>query len=429
MELRISVALFLGCSGIATGFGALRSFVAVVADARHAASTPLTHVEAAAAASSFVDSIGVNVHNGYSASPYGREPERIAKLVAELGVRHLREETSPGQTKLCGLDRRYAASGVHFDFIVSPGETDAQLRGWQSCSAPAAEAYEGYNEYDLSGDPNWVTALQAAQRQVYAFGSGLGVTVVGPSLTTEKAYASLGTVPADTGNMHDYFSGHSPDSAGWGDKTRFGIYGSPAYFIAVARQTTGPAPMWSTETGYGDAPKGRWSVSALTKMHYELRTLFEHWNAGVRRTYLYELLDEGNGDFDSYGLVDATLAPKPAFVAVAALLRHLAGAGSKAAGVDYSLTAPPAVEHTLLALRPGRFVLALWNDSPEWDPRIAKSVYVDPEPVTLTFRHVPHALSLTTFASSGEPIARALASESSVSFAVDGGVSLLDLTM
>jgi hypothetical protein len=389
----------------------------------------LPHAESAVAASLFVDSIGVNVHNGYSASPYGREPERVAKLVAELGVRHLREETSPGQTRLCALDKRYAASGVHFDFIVSPGETDAQLREWQACSAPAAEAYEGYNEYDLSGEPNWVSVLRAAQRRVYAFGSRLGLTVVGPSLTTEKAYAGLGTVPADAGNMHDYFSAHSPDSAGWGDKTRFGIYGSPGYFIAVARQTTGTAPVWSTETGYGDAPEGPWSVSALTKMHYELRTLFEHWNAGVRRTYLYELVDEGNGDFGSYGLVDSTLAPKPAFVAVAALLRHLAGSESKAAGVDYALTASPAVEHTLLALRPGRFVLALWNDSPEWDPRNARPMHVDLESVTLTFRTVPHALRLTTFSASGEPIARALASERSVSFAVDGGVSLLDLTI
>jgi hypothetical protein len=121
--------------------------------------------QAATAASAFVDSVGVNVHNGYYGTPYGDEPARIAKLVAQLGVHHLRDETIPVRTTFAPGSQAYAAAGVYFDYIVSPAETDTQLNSWQSCTAPAAEAYEGYNEYDLSGDPNWVTDLQAAQQQ------------------------------------------------------------------------------------------------------------------------------------------------------------------------------------------------------------------------------------------------------------------------
>jgi hypothetical protein len=63
----------------------------------------------------------------------------------------------------------------------------------------------------------------------------------------------VGSGAREYGNMHDYFSGHNPGSPGWGGQDQFGVYGSLAYFIAIAQQTTGQAPMWSTETGYGDA--------------------------------------------------------------------------------------------------------------------------------------------------------------------------------
>jgi hypothetical protein len=376
-----------------------------------------------------VDSVGVNVHNGYYGTPYGDKPARITALVAQLGVHHLRDGTYPGQTNLCTLDQAYAASGVYFDYIVSPAETDSQLSSWQSCTAPAAQTYEGYNEYDLSGDPNWVTVLQAAQQQIYAFGSGLGLPVVGPSLTTEAAYGEVGSVPANTGNMHDYLSGHNPGSPGWGGTDQFGVYGSLAYFIAIARQTTGQAPMWSTETGYGDAPGSLWYVPVQTKVHYELRTLFDQWNLGVPRTYLYELVDQGGGDFGSYGLVDAGTQPKPIFHALAALLARLSVKNSGPASLDYGLTAGSTVDSTLLTTRPLSFVLAVWDEVPEWDPTTNQPITVYPVPVTLTFPTAPRSMSVTTFTLTGKPVTSAIAPSTSVSFDVDGGVSLIDITL
>jgi hypothetical protein len=386
-------------------------------------------VQTAAAASAFVDSVGVNVHNGYYGTPYGDDPTHIAKLVAKLGVHHLRDGTYPGQNNLCSLAQTYAAAGVYFDYIVSPAETDTQLSGWQSCTAPAAEAYEGYNEYDLSGDPNWVTDLQAAQQQIYSFGSGLGLPVVGPSLTTEAAYGEVGSVPANNGNMHDYFAGRNPGTSGWGGQDQFGVYGSLAYDIAIAQQTTGQAPMWSTETGYGDLPGIPYSVPPVTKMHYELRTLFDHWNAGVPRTYLYELVDEGGGSFGSYGLVDSKTAPKPVFHALASVLKHLSVKTSAPATLTYTLTAGASVEHTLLATRPGSFVLALWQEVPEWDPTTNQPIPVYPQPVTLTFPTAPRGLSVMTFGNTGKAVTQSMTPALSMAVSIDGGVSLVDITL
>jgi len=385
--------------------------------------------ESAAAVSAFVDSVGVNVHNGYGSTPYGEDPARISALVKHLGVHHLRDGTYPDQTALCTLDQQYAAAGVHFDFIVSPAESNAQLSAWQSCSAPAAQTYEPYNEYDQSGDPNWVSVLQAADRQVYAFSHGLGLTMPGPALTSEASYAAVGPVTADAGNMHDYFGGYNPGNPGYGSTDKFGTYGSLAYNVAVAQQTTGTAPMWSTETGYGDAPGTQAYVPAVTKMHYEMRTLLDHWNAGVARTYLYELVDEGGGSFGSYGLVNAKTTPKPVFVAIAALLRNLSTKESVPGTLHYTLTVGTAVEHTLLEKRTGSFVLAVWEETSEWNTNTHQPIAVTPQPVTLTFPKAPHSISLTTFADSGTPATQVLKTGTSVSLSVDGGVSLVNISL
>jgi hypothetical protein len=73
---------------------------------------------------------------------------------------------------------------------------------------------------------------------------------------------------------------------------------------------------------------------------------------GVPRTYLYELVDQGGGDFGSYGLVDAATQPKPIFHALAALLARLSVKNSAPASLDYALTAGSTVDSTLLATRP-----------------------------------------------------------------------------
>jgi len=165
----------------------------------------------------------------------------------------------------------------------------------------------------------------------------------------------------------------------------------------------------------------------VTKMHYELRTLFCQFNAGVPRTYLYELVDEGGGSFGSFGLVDAKTAPKPVFHALAALLRRLSVKRSAPASLEYSLTAGPSVEHTLLALGGGRFALAVWQGVPEWNPNTDQPIAVSPQPVSLAFPVAPHRLSVTTFAPSGEPVTQTMTPQNSVTLYVDGGVSLVDI--
>jgi hypothetical protein len=392
------------------------------------AATASPQGETGGAATAFAASVGVDVH--MSTQTYAQNPAAVAALVAQLGVRHLRDSTFPGQQNMCALFQSYAGNGVRFDFIVTPGETDAQLQSWQSCSAPAAEAYEGYNEYDLSNDPNWPQTLRTAQQQIYAYAHGIGLPAVGPALISGGDYGEVGPVPADYGNFHDYFAGRNPGNPGFGGTfPPFGTYGSLAYDMNIARQTTGQAPLWSTETGYGDAPGSIDPVPPVTKMHYSLRTLFLHWNAGVPRTYFYELLDENNGDFGSFGLATPQLQPKPAFYAISNLLAHLAGSQTTTAALPYSLTAPSTVDHTLLTRSPTQFTLALWEEVPEWNPVTNQLIAVTPQAVTLNFATRPQAVSVTTFNTQGQTSTATQTPAASLTLRVDGSPSLVDITI
>jgi hypothetical protein len=369
----------------------------------------------------------VNVHLGNISTLYGRKPELISKLLTELGVHHLRDSTYPDQDDRCAQDAHYGARGIYFDYIVTPGETDAQLQAWQSCSAPSADAYENYNEYDESHDPNWIAVLQAAQQQIDAFVPGTGAISLGPALTSEADYGAVGPLVAGGGNMHDYFAGRNPGTAGWGATDGFGTYGSLAYNIAIAQQTTGSAPMWATETGYGDAPGSQYALPPAIKMHYTLRTLLEHWNAGVARTYFYELVDEDQGDFGSYGLANDRGEPKPAFTALAALLAHLDGRGSQPARLDLTIDALSSVHHALFAKGDGTFVLALWQEVQEWNPLLERAMRVVPLPATISLDSRPHALTRTIFGPDGVPASHSLRTSAHFSLSIDGGVTLLDI--
>ena len=73
----------------------------------------------------------------------------------------------------------------------------------------------------------------------------------------------------------------------------------------------------ATETGYHTlARPGRAGVSEAAAAIYIPRLLLNNFAAGVKRTFLYELLDEGMSPHDNeqhWGLVRYDGAPKPAY--------------------------------------------------------------------------------------------------------------------
>ena len=360
-----------------------------IATIRHGGSAPAALVERARAAGQFTDSIGINVHLSYRDTGYG-DTRRLTALLRQLGVRHLRDGVTLGQTDVCRDDRTLAADGFRFTYITQADPTPAQLTNWAACVGPAIEAFEGLNEYDIShpaSDTNWAATVRSSQQDLYRSVKGTpklaSFAVIGPSLTSEAAYRTVGDLSPDldAGNMHDYFANHEPETGGWG----LGGYGSIAYNMRVARAVDPTKPIESTETGYGTDRAER-TVDDVAQATYLPRLLLQHFADGVPRTFGYEFLDEGGAPFTHYGIVNGDLSPKPAYTALASLiavLRDTTG-GFSTGTLRYTIDGDSSnVHHVLLQKRDGRYALALWIAASTYDPATRRSRDVPPQTVTL----------------------------------------------
>jgi hypothetical protein len=433
----LAVLAAAACSGGGGGSVATPASATTGATAATVPVATATGGEMPTAADTLVDSVGVNVHLSYYSTLYGENFAAVQGLLSGLGVRHVRDGAVPGQTNICAENEQLAAAGIHVDDITQPSQSQATLATWIACNGSALEALEGPNEYDIShgSDPNWVSTLQAYQPQIYATAKSVApaLTVYGPSLTTESAFAAVGDLSAseDAGNMHDYFAGRNPGTTGWGSTDTFGTYGSLPWNIAIAKQASSGRPIVSTETGYVDGAGATNAVPAATKARYDVRTLLEHWRAGVDRTYLYELIDEGSGAYATFGLADATGATKPAYVELANLLSLLTdkGAAFTPAPLHYTLaTSSASVHHVLAEKRDGTYLIILWVEAPEWDPTTNTALSVAAQSATLTFASTPSSATMTQFSDTGAMQSSALsASAMKASFSVTNQLEVMTL--
>ena len=388
--------------------------------------TPYVGSETARSSDAFVDATGINVHLSYAATLYGQQFPVVQSLLVNAHLRHVRDGSAVGQTSICNEDATLAAAGIHFDVIMPKTATD--LTAWLACTGSAAETIEGLNEWDTSGDPSWASTDRSTE--LAAFAAVPQLPLLAPSLTSEADYTTLGSMPnVAYGNSHAYFAGRNPGTPGWGSTDAFGTYGSLAFSLAIAAQDSPGKAVVMTETGYSET-SDMYAVPAVTKARYILRTLLGNWNAGVPRTYLYELADEGPAPFSHYGIVDGSGNPKPAYVALSALLGHLMDQGTSftPGTLNYAFSATSTVRHTLLQKRNGTYELIFWNEVPEWDPNANATVAAPAQTVQVTFGAPPSALVQSTFADAGTLTTTALTSQVALTLSAGAWPTIIDIT-
>lgn len=388
---------------------------------------PPTSSQAAVQADAFVNSIGINTHWYYGS--YASLSSQLLPLLTSSGILHIRDGmvVNPGAAFYSDFTT-LASAGIHADLITSPGETPSFITAYPSNMPGAVEAIEGPNELDTSSDANYAADDVAFQQALYPAAHGAGYTVIGPSLISEQGFANVAQVAslanyADDGNIRAYFAGRNPGTTGWGAADSFGTYGALSYDIAIARLLTGTKPVVATESGYDDNLGATYGVPAAVKARYLLRTLLTAWNAGMPRTYLYELLDEGptsTADFASSGIIDASGNPKPSYFAIKSLIGAVAdpGASFNPTPLNYGLVAAPSVHSTLLQKRNGSYVLALWIEAPSWDPVAKSAITVAPQSVTLAFATAPSSVSAQTISDAGTLGTTAVTPNTSTSFSL-----------
>ena len=175
----------------------------------------------------------------------------------------------------------------------------------------------------------------------------------------------------DFANLHNYFSGRNPGTAGWGSNG----YGSITWNLATVRTVCPGKPVITTETGYQTATALPQGIPEDVAAKYVPRLLLEQWLRGIRRTYLYELIDlpsRRSAADSGFGLLRSDFSSKPAYSALMNLLhwRLLADPGPSFTGeaLDFKLTGDLSnVHHALLEKRNGVFYLALWVEQSAYD--------------------------------------------------------------
>ena len=348
-------------------------------------------------AADFLDTVGVNTHIG--SDPYN-DPAQLWSMLAFLGTAHVRQSSPTGAADLAAMGA-LGALGARIDLIVNGGgpvDLDGAL-GTVRALAPYLDAVEGVNEAvifpityrGITG----VDAAAALQKDLYAAVradpalAGAAVYMFTLGGVDPGAYPSLGDLSADTdfANVHSY-----PPH---GLRPIFVIHAA----IDGGRTDAPSRPVVLTETGYYTLPgtTGWGGVPDAVQASYLLDLLLDEAAAGVHRTYLYDLIDDGadpggTNQEDHFGLFRFDGTPKPAAIAIHTLSVLLADAGPAsrtfqadglpftAAGVPYNYTG-----NTLaLDKSDGTHVIAVWNEEQLWNTDTQTAIPAQHVPVTVT---------------------------------------------
>jgi hypothetical protein len=370
-----------------------------------ASATPAGPLEHADSADAFVDSFGVNVHLNFLDTPYANFAS-VETALRNLGVRHLRDGLVD-TTWTTYYDRlnQLGRDGIKSTLITSPNQTPALLAAYPARVLNSFEAYEAPNEYDQSGDANWPATmngfLKTLKTAVSSNTQDAAFPVLGPSLTQAASYPLVASSAAyvDVANLHDYFGGRNPGTPGWGA----GGYGSISWNMSLATSTWTGKNVIATETGYCNDLTAADGVPEDVAGRYMPRVFLEQWLHGIRRTYIYELVDVGSTvSGNGYGLLRTDFSPKPGYTALRNVIALLSDPGPafQAGGLSVTLSgATSNVQHLLLQKRDGRFYLAIWVELPAYDVNLKSALTVAPQSVVVSLgqslRVVTHTLDAT----------------------------------
>lgn len=349
-------------------------------------------------AADFLAGLGVNTAMDYWDTTYV-DVAKVTQALAYLGVTHVRDHIPATDAASQAPYKALAASGIRFDFLFPGGNLNlaANMQALDSFAraAPGAiAAVEGPNEVNLwpvsyngkSGLSGAAAEQKAIYAAVHADKNLTGVPVYalslgGGSSSQEKALGDLSAY-ADYGNAHVYPDAGEPPNPNWF-----------APWLASQSVPTGSDPMVLTEFGYATVPNNPAldGVTEAVQAKENLNVLFDAWKAGVKATYLYELLNSlpdaaQSNQEANYGLFNADGTPKLAATAIHNTTTILAdpGTGGAPGSLNYSVANLPGTGNTLLLEKSsGVFDIVLWNEPVIWNGTTHKEIAASTTTVTV----------------------------------------------
>jgi hypothetical protein len=344
----------------------------------------------------FVDSIGVVTHLTYTDTAYYYNWPTVYYDLQRLGVRHIRDGyyNWGSKTPFFSEHRQLASAGIKTIYVM-PYSTSITPTAVQSIAQQVGdmEAIEAPNECDVTGycgasQVQGMANMLSMLPTVVSSGKAANVPVIGPSFAFYKTYSQVGDLSSkmNYNNLHVYFGGRNPGSRGWGGLDAQGhAYGSIPFWLDMGNQDAPGVPAMITETGYMMFPQAKqYTIPPATGASYIPRTLLLAYMQGIKRTYLYELLEEPGAP--GYGLIDGNMNPKPAYYAVQSLIGPLwdKGPSFTPGQLAYSVTGGDStLKQILFQKRDGSFWLVMWLEQSSYDVVNLNEIPVTPQNVTL----------------------------------------------
>lgn len=338
-----------------------------------------------ASASDFLNSLGVNTHAAFGTGAYQNTSLTVQSL-AYLGITSVRDgfrEYGIGAQTLDAL----ADAGIKISFLVSTsvpegGETAlanfiSGLEDFLAEHPGGILGIEGLNEaniyaFSYQGSSS-VAAAAAFQKVLYAAVNGsatLGdIPVLNMTIGYDDvdSYAALGDLSdySDFANVHTY------------THTRYAADATQEYQISLAQGVNSQDPLVITETGYTTLESFNYlGVSEAAQAKLILNGLFDAYENGSQKTYLYELFDGDTSDTSDseshFGLFHTDGSAKPAAVALHNLTSILAygdeGDAVPEQALDFTLSGMPSKSHSMLLTKAnGAQDIVLWAEPTIWD--------------------------------------------------------------
>jgi len=381
--------------------------------------------------------VGVNTHFSYTDTAYYLQPATLIGAIQTLHIRHIRDGLATGwiAPNLYSIYQQLAQADIGADLVLpNPGAAGATPQAMESLlpNYPSVDAIEGPNEYDQSGGASWADDLLAYLPSIWQVGQSAGLTVFGPSLTQTDSYTDLGSVSPyiSDANLHAYWGGRNPETGGWGPPdSQNNYYGSLPYDFDQLNIDSPGKPVVMTETGYvvNNTPTVN-VIPESVEAVYEPRLLLHAWNMGIRRSYIYELMDDPSSPA-GFGLLRTDLSPRPAYTALASLMGLLADTpGTFSPQVlNYWLDgASTNMETTLLQKKDGSFWLALWEPSAIFDVNAVTPLDVSSQVVTLSVANGMQIENIWSFDATGNTSVVSPGS-ASASVSVNAAVTLVEI--
>ncbi|WP_158930077.1 hypothetical protein [Acidisphaera sp. S103] len=335
-------------------------------------------------ASAFIQTIGVNTHVNTGANGYGNTTNVLSDL-SYLGIDNVRD----GEDGSLATLETMAAAGIKFDFLLAGGGTyvPSVITGElsvidevEASTAGSVYAVEGANEinnfpitYNGVGGQTGAVDMQEA---IYSY-TKADTNLPGVNVFYFTGYSG-DPDPSTTSGLADYDNQHPYSQLG----------APPMDYVnraaALTNESSSTDPAVYTETGYannGGAYSGTFGtfLGQYGQAVYTLDLLFDDAVQGIQTTYLYELMEEGDG----LGLFngDSSTTPTMAATAIHNLTSILADSGTVAPmGVGYTVQNLPSDGNSMELLKSnGDSDIVVWAE-----PQVSEYATTPTTPVTVS---------------------------------------------